>query len=42
MKKKFFFVIIVIIITITNIILFKDFYNSNIEKNNKNNCRILL
>ena len=32
--KKIFFVLIVIAITITNIILFKNFYNNKIENNN--------
>ena len=35
MKRKIFFTIIIIIITITNIILFKNFYNSQIENNNQ-------
>ena len=31
MKRKIFLVILVLIITITNIILFKNFYNDKIE-----------
>jgi len=35
MNKKIFWVILVIIITVTNLILFSNFYNSKIEKNNE-------
>jgi len=35
MNKKLFWTIIVIIITITNIILFTNFYTSQIEDNNQ-------
>lgn len=34
MKKKFFLVILVLIIVITNLILFKNFYNTKVESNN--------
>ena len=35
MKRKIFLVILVLIITITNIILFKNFYNDKIENINQ-------
>ena len=35
MNKKIFWAIIVIIITITNIILFTNFYISQVENNNQ-------
>lgn len=35
MKRKIFLVILVLIITITNIILFKNFYNNKIENTNQ-------
>ena len=35
MKKKIFLVTLVLIITITNIILFKNFYNDKIENINQ-------
>lgn len=35
MKRKIFLVILVLIITITNIILFKNFYKDKIENNNQ-------
>ena len=35
MNRKFFLTIIVVIITITNIILFINFYTSRIEDNNE-------
>ena len=35
MNRKIFWTIIVIIVTITNIILFKNFYISKIENNNQ-------
>ena len=33
MKKKFFLVTLVIILTITNFILFKNYYDTNINNN---------
>lgn len=35
MNKNIFLVIVVLIITITNIILFKNFYKDKIENNNQ-------
>ena len=43
MKKKIFLVTLVIILTITNFILFKNYYDTNINNNNKitqnTNCK---
>ena len=36
MIKKVILVILVLILTITNFILFKNFYNTNIQKNDIN------